>query len=139
MHSIKKGDGRSAISTSSLLSSSSSRVRTTVQRVNKDTTRHTILATSPAGAVRSGTLPSEESFTHTFPHHFPKVSPDSSTKPGTYESLCEINPGMRASVTFSESGGKAHAREKSPPTQERDETTVQQPYTAPRTGDYHSL
>jgi plastocyanin len=83
---------------------------TTVQWVNEGTTQHTVFATSPAGAFRSGTLHPGESFTHTFPQRFPKASPDSPTKPGTYEYLCEIHPGMRASVTFSESGGKALLR-----------------------------
>ena len=39
---------------------------------------------------------------------------------------------MKASVTFSESGGKA-------PTQEREDTAVQQPYTAPGTGGLDPL
>ena len=87
---------------------------TAVQWVNESTTRHTVFATSPAGAFRSGTLHPGESFTHTFPQRFPKASPDSRTKPGTYEYLCEIHPGMKASVTFSESGGKAPTQEKVP-------------------------
>src|SRR5919202_468211 len=99
---------------------------TTVQWVNESTTQHTVLATSPAGAFRSGTLHPGESFTHTFPQRFPKASPDSPTKPGTYEYLCEIHPGMRASVTFSESGEG--------PTREPEDTTVQPPPAAPITG-----
>jgi plastocyanin len=100
---------------------------TTVQWVNEGTTQHTVFATSPAGAFRSGTLHPGESFTHTFPQRFPKASPDSPTKPGTYEYLCEIHPGMRASVTFSESG-KA-------PAQGREGTIMQQPLTVPRGGE----
>src|SRR5215218_4074565 len=105
---------------------------TAVQWVNESTTRHTVFATSPAGAFRSGTLHPGEPFTRTFPQRFPKASPDSRTKPGTYEYLCEIHPGMKASVTFSESGGKA-------PTQESEGTAVQQPPTAPRTGGLDPL
>jgi plastocyanin len=101
---------------------------TMVQWVNEGTTQHTVFATSPAGAFRSGTLHPGESFTHTFPQRFPKASPDSPTKPGTYEYLCEIHPNMRGSVTFSESGGKA-------PAQGREDTTVQQPPTVPRGGE----
>ena len=133
---------------------------TTVQWVNEGTTQHTVLATSPAGAFRSGTLHPGESFTHTFPQRFPKASPDRTTKPGTYEYLCEIHPRMRASVTFSESGGKpptqevvpVQGREDTPiqqpptvpkggevPTQESEHTTVQQPPTAPRTGGLDPL
>src|SRR5919202_4762865 len=100
---------------------------TTVQWVNEGTTQHTVLATSPAGAFRSGTLHPGESFTHTFPQRFPKASPDSPTKPGTYEYLCEIHPSMRASVTFSGSG-KA-------PAQGREGTIMQQPLTVPRGGE----
>lgn len=127
---------------------------TMVQWVNEGTTQHTALATSPAGAFRSGTLYPGESFTHTFPQRFPKASPDSTTKPGTYEYLCEIHPRMRATVTFSESGGKAptQRREDTPiqqpptvpkggevPTQESEDTAVQQPPTAPRTGGLDPL
>ena len=133
---------------------------TTVQWVNEGTTQHTVLATSPAGAFRSGTLHPGESFTHTFPQRFPKASPDRTTKPGTYEYLCEIHPGMRASVTFSETGGKAPTQEVVPtqgredtpiqqpptvpkggevPTQESEDTAVQQPPTAPRTGGLDPL
>ncbi len=133
---------------------------TTVQWVNEGTTQHTVLATSPAGAFRSGTLYPGESFTHTFPQRLPKASPDRTTKPGTYEYLCEIHPGMRASVTFSESGGKAPTQEVVPtqgredtpiqqpptvpkggevPTQESEDTAVQQPPTAPRTGGLDPL
>jgi plastocyanin len=100
---------------------------TTVQWINEGTTQHTVFATSPAGAFRSGTLHPGESFTHTFPQRFPKASPDSPTKPGTYEYLCEIHPGMRASVTFSESG-KA-------PAEGREGTIMQQPLTVPRGGE----
>ncbi len=133
---------------------------TTVRWVNEGTTHHTVFATSPAGAFRSGTLHPGESFTHTFPQRFPKASPDSSTKPGTYEYLCEVHPSMRASVTFRESGGKATTQEEVPtqgrkdtpaqqppavsrdgevPTQEREDTAGQQPYTAPRTGGIYPL
>ena len=127
---------------------------TTVQWVNEGTTQHTVLATSPAGAFRSGTLHPGESFTHAFPQRFPKASPDSRTRRGTYEYLCEIHPRMRASVTFSESGGKAptQGREDTPiqqpptvpkggevPTQESEDTAVQQPPTAPRTGGLDPL
>ncbi len=107
---------------------------TTVQWVNEGTTQHTVFATSPAGAFRSGTLRPGESFTHTFPQRFPKASPDSPTKRGTYEYLCEIHPGMRASVTFSESGGKAPTQ-KEVPTQGREDTPTQQPPTVPRGGE----
>ena len=107
---------------------------TAVQWVNESTTRHTVFATSPAGAFRSGTLHPGESFTHTFPQRFPKASPDSRTKPGTYEYLCEIHPGMKASVTFSESGGKAPTQEKVP-TQGREDTSIQQPPAIPRDGE----
>ena len=96
---------------------------TAVQWVNESTTRHTVFATSPAGAFRSGTLHPGESFTHTFPQRFPKASPDSRAKPGRYEYLCEIHPGMKASVTFSESGGKAPTQEKVP-TQGREGTSL---------------
>jgi plastocyanin len=133
---------------------------TTVQWVNEGTNQHTVFATSPAGAFRSGMLFPGESFTHTFPQRFPKASPDSPTKPGTYEYLCEIHPGMRASVTFSEGGGKVPTQEEVPiqgredtptqqppavpkggevPTQEREDTAVQQPPTAPRTGGLDPL
>ena len=133
---------------------------TAVQWVNESTTQHTVFATSPAGAFRSGTLHPGESFTHTFPQRFPKASPDSRTKPGTYEYLCEIHPGMKASVTFSESGDKAPTRDDAPtqgregtslqqppavprggevPTQEREDTAVEQPLTAPRTGGLDPL
>jgi len=88
---------------------------TTVQWVNEGTTQHTVLATSPAGAFRSETLYPGEAFKHTFPQRLPKASPDSPTKPGTYEYLCEIHPSMRASVTFSESGRKAPTQEELPP------------------------
>src|SRR5215217_3929626 len=111
---------------------------TAVQWVNESTTRHTVFATSPAGAFRSGTLHPGESFTHTFPQRFPKASPDSRTKPGRYEYLCEIHPGMKASVTFSESGGKAPTQEKVP-TQGREVPAVQQPPTVPRTGGLDPL
>ena len=133
---------------------------TAVQWVNEGTTQHTVLATSPAGAFRSGTLHPGESFTHTFPQRFPKASPDSRTKRGTYEYLCEIHPWMKASVTFSERGGKAPTQEEAPTqgredipiqptpavskggdvsTQEREYTAVQQPPTAPRTGGLDPL
>jgi plastocyanin len=133
---------------------------TTVRWVNEGTTQHTVFATSPAGAFRSGTLYPGESFTHTFPQRFPKASPDSMTKHGTYEYLCEIHPSMRASVTFSESGEKASAQEEVPtqertdtptqqppavlrgeevPTQKSEDNTVQQPPTAPRTGGLDPL
>jgi plastocyanin len=133
---------------------------TAVQWVNESTSQHTVFATSPAGAFRSGTLHPGESFTHTFPQRFPKASPDSRTKPGTYEYLCEIHPGMKASVTFSESGGKAPTQKEVPTqgregtsiqqppavprggevsTQEREDTAVQQPPTAPRTGGLDPL
>jgi plastocyanin len=133
---------------------------TTVRWVNEGTTEHTVFATSPAGAFRSETLYPGESFTHAFPQRFPKASPDSRTRRGTYEYLCEIHPGMRASVTFSESGGKAATQEDIPtqgredtpiqqppavpkggevPTQESEDTTVQQPPTAPRTGGLDPL
>ena len=107
---------------------------TAVQWVNESTTRHTVFATSPAGAFRSGTLHPGESFTHTFPQRFPKASPDSRTKPGTYEYLCEIHPSMRASVTFRESGGKATTQEEVP-TQGRKDTLTQQPPAVPRGGE----
>src|SRR5829696_3984342 len=87
---------------------------TTVQWVNEGTTQHTVFATSPAGAFRSEALYPGESFTHTFPQRFPKASPDSPTKPGTYEYVCEIHPSMRASVTFRESGRKATTQEEVP-------------------------
>lgn len=106
---------------------------TTVRWVNEGTTQHTVFATSPAGAFRSGMLHPGEFFTHTFPQRFPKASPDSPTKPGTYEYLCEIHPDMRASVTFSESGGKAPSQEKDP-TQGRENTSIQQPPTVTRGG-----
>jgi plastocyanin len=133
---------------------------TTVRWVNEGTTQHTVFATSPAGAFRSGTLHPGESFTHTFPQRFPKASPDSPTKPGTYEYLCEIHPSMRASVTFSESSGKAPTQKEIPaqehkdtptqqppavprgeevPTQESEDTTVQQPPPVPRTGGIDPL
>jgi plastocyanin len=139
---------------------------TTVRWVNEGTTQHTVLATSPAGAFRSATLHPGQSFTHTFPQRFPKASPDSPTKLGTYEYLCEIHPGMRASVTFSESGGKAPTQEEGStrgrkdtpaqqppavprggevptqeevPAQEREDTTLQQAPTAPRTGGLDPL
>jgi plastocyanin len=133
---------------------------TAVQWVNESTSQHTVFATSPAGAFRSGTLHPGESFTHTFPQRFPKASPDSRTKPGTYEYLCEIHPGMKASVTFSESGGKAPTQKEVPAqgregtsiqqppavprggevsTQEREDTAIQQPPTAPRTGGLDPL
>lgn len=133
---------------------------TTVRWVNEGTAQHTVFATSPAGAFRSGTLHPGESFIHTFPQRFPKASPDSPTKPGTYEYLCEIHPSMRASVTFGESSGKAPTQKEIPtqehkdtptpqppavprgeevPTQESEDTTVQQPPTAPRTGGLDPL
>jgi len=137
----------------------------TVRWVNEGSTQHTVLATSPAGAFRSETLHPGESFTHTFPQRFPKASPDSPTRRGKYEYLCEIHPSMRASVTFSDSGEKAPTQEEVPtqgredtpiqqfptvpkdgevPTQEREdtaveETTVQQSPTAPRTGGLDPL
>ena len=136
---------------------------TTVQWVNEGTTQHTVLATSPAGTFLSGTLNPGESFTYTFPQRFPRRSPDSTVHPGTFRYICKIHPDMKASATFSESGGKAPAQERVPrtqgredtpiqqqpptvprgekaptqeevPTQEREDTTVQQPYTAPGTG-----
>ncbi len=107
---------------------------TTIRWVNKGTTEHTVLATSPAGAFRSETLYPGESFTHTFPQRFPKASPDSRTRRGTYEYLCELHPGMRASVTFSESGGKA-ATQEDVPSQGREDTLIQQPPTVPKGGE----
>jgi plastocyanin len=108
---------------------------TTVQWVNEGSTQHTVFATSPAGAFLSGTLNPGETFTHTFPQGFPRPSPDSSTKPGTYEYLCKIHPGMKASVTFTESGGKAPTQETVPRTQGREDTRIQQPPTVPRGGE----
>jgi plastocyanin len=100
---------------------------TMVRWVNEGAIEHTVLATSPAGAFRSETLSPGESFTHTFPQRFPARSPDSSTKPGTYEYLCEIHPTMKGSVTFSESGEA--------PTRGREDPTIQQPPTTlPGTG-----
>jgi plastocyanin len=106
---------------------------TTVRWVNEGTINHTVFATSPAGAFRSETLSPGESFTHTFPQRFPRRSPDSSTKPGTYEYLCKIHPSIKGSVTFGESGEA--------PTQGREDTTIQQPppTTLPRTGGLNQL
>jgi plastocyanin len=115
---------------------------TTVQWVNEGSSQHSVMATSPAGAFRSEPLSPGESFRHTFPQRFPKASPDSRTKRGTYNYYCQIHPDMRASVTFSESGGEAPANEREAPpikppptvprgaeapTNERQYTTVQQP------------
>jgi plastocyanin len=100
---------------------------TTVQWVNEGSTEHTVFATNPAGAFLSGTLQPGESFTYTFPQRFPGRSPDSPTKPGTYEYFCKIHPDMKGSVTFGERG--EHAT-----TQEREGTTVQQPAAVPSTG-----
>lgn len=108
---------------------------TTVQWVNEGTTQHTVLATSPAGAFRSETLYPGEAFKHTFPQRLPKASPDSPTKPGTYEYLCEIHPSMRASVTFSESGRKAPTQEELPP-RGREDANIQQPLAVPRAGKF---
>ena len=127
---------------------------TTVHWINEGSTQHTVFATSPAGAFRSGMLHPGESFAHTFPQRFPKASPDSPTKPQTYEYLCEIHPDMRASVTFSESGEKTPTKGREDtsiqqpptvtrggevPTQEREDIVVQQPYTAPKTGGPYLL
>ena len=108
---------------------------TTVRWVNEGNTQHAVFATSPAGAFLSETLDSGESFTHTFPQRFPRPSPDSSTKPGTYEYLCKIHPGMKASVTFSESGGKAPTQETVPRNQGREGASNQQPPAVPRGGE----
>ncbi len=108
---------------------------TTVRWVNEGTTQHTVFATSPAGAFLSETLDPGETFTHTFPQRFPRPSPDSSTKPGTYEYLCKIHPGMKASVTFRESGGRAPIQETVPRTQGREDTSIQQPPAVPRDGE----
>lgn len=97
---------------------------TTVQWVNEGSTQHTVFATSPAGAFLSGTLNPGESFTYTFPQHFPKASPDSPTTSGTYRYYCQIHPDMRASITFSESGREA-------PKQKEQDTSIEQPPTAP--------
>ncbi len=108
---------------------------TTVLWVNEGTTQHTVFATSPAGAFLSETLDPGEAFTHTFPQRFPRPSPDSSTTPGTYRYLCKIHPGMKATVTFTESGGKAPSQETVPRNQGREDTPVQQPPAVPRGGE----
>ena len=84
---------------------------------------------------RSKTLYPGEAFTHTFPQRLPKASPDSPTKPGMYEYLCEIHPSMRASVTFSESGRKAPTQEELPP-RGREDANIQQPLAVPRAGKF---
>jgi plastocyanin len=89
---------------------------TTVQWVNKGTTQHTVLATSPAGTFLSGTLNPGESFTYTFPQRFPRPSPDRSTvQPGMFRYICKIHPEMKGSVILGEP--------------QREATTVEQPPT----------
>jgi plastocyanin len=100
---------------------------TTVQWVNEGATQHTVFATSPAGSFLSETLDPGETFRYTFPQRFPRPSPDSSTTPGTYRYICKIHPGMKATVTFIESGRQAPNQETVPSTQGREDTRIQQP------------
>ena len=114
---------------------------TTVQWVNEGTTEHTVFATSPAGAFLSGTLNPGESFTYTFPQHFPSASPDRSTvQPGTFRYICKIHPEMKGSVIFSEPQREATTvqqappNQQSPPDQQPAATVPQPPTTIPKTG-----
>src|SRR5829696_3358058 len=67
---------------------------TTVRWVNEGDTQHTVFATNPAGTFLSGTLDPGESFEYTFPERFPRPSPDSTVRAGTYRYYCELHPNM---------------------------------------------
>lgn len=108
---------------------------TTVRWVNEGATQHTVFATSPAGTFLSGTLDPGESFEHTFAERFPRPSPDSTGRPGTYRYYCELHPDtMRASVTLSESGQEATTTRVV-----REDTTGQQPPAVPSTGGLNPI
>ena len=108
---------------------------TTVRWVNEGDTQHTVFATNPAGTFLSGTLDPGESFEYTFPERFPRPSPDSTVRAGTYRYYCELHPNMmKASVTLSESGQEATTTQVV-----REDTTLQQPPAVPSTGGLNPI
>ena len=61
-------------------------VGTRVTWINRDDVPHTVTSTAKPLAFKSGTLDTDDKFTHTF------------TTPGTYEYFCAVHPKMTAKV-----------------------------------------